>query len=259
MAKRGGPGGSSPPTKKSAKNKTGEAGILCLKCNKCATEDSVECECCFKWEHRTCAGISEDKYEILSNSSPNIMFFCSFCRPKVALALKFFNEIKQKQKSLDEKVKELEETVNTLVSSSANTNVETAQPLETLSANTNTDISVATNKAVPPPKPPPLVADKRYNVVVYGLEESPKDTPRANRLKHDLEKLLNVLSGIDASLTATSIQDFHRLGKFKPNNTRLRPLLVKFLRTFEASLVLSKKDSLASSQVSTKRDVTRGA
>ena len=137
-----------------------------------------------------------------------------------------------------------------------NTNVETAQPLEILSANTNTDISVATNKAVPPPKPPPLVADKRYNVVVYGLEESPKDTPRANRLKHDLEKLLNVLSGIDASLTATSIQDFHRLGKFKPNNTRPRPLLVKFLRTVEASLVLSKKVSLASSQVSIKRDLS---
>ena len=64
-----------------------------------------------------------------------------------------------------------------------------------------------------------------------------------------LDHLLNVLSSIDGSLTAASIRDFYRLGKFKPGNTHPCPLLVKFLRTFEASMVLSKKDSLTSSQV----------
>ena len=45
----------------------------------------------------------------------------------------------------------------------ANTNVETTQPSETLLANTNIDISDATNKTVPSPKLSPLVPDKRYN------------------------------------------------------------------------------------------------
>ena len=210
-----------------------------------------------------CAGISEDEYEIIGDPSPNIMFFCSICRPKVSMALKFFNEIEQKQKSLDNKVKQLEEKITSLTSSVANsTAVITTQSPETSLTNTNDAVVTQppdiTNKSAAPPKPPPLVPDSRYNVVLYGIVESPSDTPRSDRQKHDLDQLLNVLSNIDASLTAASIRDFHRLGKFKPSNTRPRPLLVKFLRTFEASIVLSKKDSLASSlqHVSIKRDMS---
>ena len=179
------------------------------------------------------------------------------------MALKFFNEIEQKQKSLDNKVKQLEEKITSLTSSVANsTAVITTQSPETSLTNTNDAVVTQppdiTNKSAAPPKPPPLVPDSRYNVVLYGIVESPPDTPRSDRQKHDLDQLLNVLSNIDASLTAASIRDFHRLGKFKPSNTRPRPLLVKFLRTFEASIVLSKKDSLASSlqHVSIKRDMS---
>ena len=75
--------------------------------------------------------------------------------------------------------------------------------------------------------------------------------------KHDLGKVLNILSDIDSSLTSASIRDFHQLGKFKQSNSRLHPLLVKFLRTFEASLILSKKDSLTASTISIKRDLSR--
>ena len=51
-------------------------------------------ESCLKWEHHTCAGISKEEYEVISGDlSTNIMFFCSMCRPKVRLALKFFNDI----------------------------------------------------------------------------------------------------------------------------------------------------------------------
>ena len=88
MSKRDRTGGASPPTKKS-KDKSGEVSILCVTCKKSAEKDSIECECCFKWEHRECANISEDEYKILGDTSPNIMFFCSVCRPKVSLVLKF--------------------------------------------------------------------------------------------------------------------------------------------------------------------------
>ena len=255
MSKRGGSGGSSPPTKK-RKDKSGEV-VSCIKCNKSADNDGVECECCYKWEHRECAGISEDEYAILNDASPNIMFFCSFCRPKVALALKFFNDIEQKQKSLDSKITQLEQKLNLLVSSATNL---TAEPVQISEPSVNFE-SVAPQQNVnsnktPRPKPSPAVPDKRYNVVIYGINESPKDTARSERQKHDLNKLLNILSDIDSSLTGASVRDFHRLGKFKPSNTRPRPLLVKLLRTFEASLILSKKDSLTSSTISIKRDLS---
>lgn len=243
MAKRDRPGGSSPPTKKS-KDKSGEVEVLCLKCNKHATEDSVECECCFKWEHRTCAGISEDEYEIISDSSPNIMFFCSLCRPKVALALKFFNEIEQKQKSLDEKVKQLEEKVNTLASSTANTNVETVQP-EASSATTNTVISHVTNKSVPPPKPNSIPNARKFNVVLFGLAECPKGTKKFDREQSDLNNATTILSKLDNSIQPFSIRDVVRLGKYNPTG-RSRPLLVTLNRSADVTTILSKRAQMKS-------------
>ena len=79
------------------------------------------------------------------------------------------------------------------------------------------------------------------------------NTPRPERQKQDLSKLLEMLSSIDSFLTNASIQNFHCLGKFKPNS-HPRPLLIKFLRTFEASLVLSKNESL-NSPLSIKHDI----
>ena len=108
---------------------------------------------------------------------------------------------------------------------------------------------------VAPPKPPPIVSDRRYNVVLFGIDEPSAEILRSDRQKHDLEKLLSIMSSIDASITSASIKDFYRLGKFKQDNTRPRPLLVKFLRAFEATLVLSNKKSLTSG-VSIKPDLT---
>ena len=137
--------------------------------------------------------------------------------------------------------------------------ISTVQPPdETSSIDTDTiNLMQYCAKSVPLSKPPPVVSDKRYNAVLHGIDESPTHTPRSDHQKHDLDKLLNILSSIDTSLTTASIQDFHRLGKYKPTNTRPHPVLVKFLRTFEASLVLSKKDSLtSSSQISIKCDMS---
>ena len=260
MAKRERPGGGSPPTKKS-KDKSGEVSVLCVTCNKQAEEDSIECECCFKWVHRECAGISKDEYKVLSDSSSNIMFFCGICQPKVTIALKFFNDIQEKQKSLDEKVTQLEERLNSIASSviDQDSTTDITQPTNNTSlvhTNASKTQPNTIRRFFTPPKPPSLVSDKRYNVVFYGVDEPPKETSRSDRQKHDLDKLLNILSSLDSSLTSASIKDFHRLGKFKQNNTRPRPLLLKFLRAFEASLILSKKGSLTSSQISIKPDMS---
>ena len=86
-------GGDSPSTKKT-KDKSGEV-VVCVKCSKNAEEDSIECESCLKWEYRVCVGISKEEYEVLSSDlSTNIVFFCSVCRLKVKLALKFLRRNK---------------------------------------------------------------------------------------------------------------------------------------------------------------------
>ena len=37
------------------------------------------------------------------------MFFCTLCRPKITIALRFFNEMKDKQDSQDAKIVEIED------------------------------------------------------------------------------------------------------------------------------------------------------
>ena len=69
MFKRDRPGGGSPPTKKS-KEKSGEVSISCVKCNEVAEEDSIEWECCFKWEHRECAAFLKMNTKFLVTLRP---------------------------------------------------------------------------------------------------------------------------------------------------------------------------------------------
>ena len=49
--------------------------VRCLTCKKDVGEEAVLCQWCNKWEHRACADINTDEYDVLTNSSKKIMFF----------------------------------------------------------------------------------------------------------------------------------------------------------------------------------------
>ena len=162
------------------------------------------------------------------------------------MALKFFNEIEQKQESLDNKVKQLEEKITLLTSCVANsTAVITTQSPETSLTNTNDAVvtqpvapkkPLASNKTSETP-PKDLNPDRRFNVVVYGIKESPPNTSRYNRSQNDLKELNEALPDIDLA----SIKDFFRLGKFKTGQIRPRPILLKFLRVLDVTSLLSDR------------------
>ena len=59
--------------------------------------------------------------------------------------------------------------------------------------------------------------DKKFNVVIYGIEECPKGTPKHERFNRDLENIMTVISSVDtdSSIQPQSIRDHFRLGKFK--------------------------------------------
>ena len=225
--KRDKPGGGTPPSKK-AKDKGGTSCILCISCNKIADEGIIQCESCFKWEHRECAGVSAEEFDVITDCSPNIMFFCSSCRPKVTMALKFFKEVQEKQDSLDKRIQELEEKL---------TNKTIDVPQSAL------PVSLPPTSS-PPVSNPSLSLDKKFNVVVYGIPESPPNTDRQSRQKHDVEQVLKPLSDIDDDIKSSAFRDIYRLGKFRDNRTKPRPLLVKFLRSIDASNLLRNKTKL---------------
>ena len=56
-------------------------------------------------------------------------------------------------------------------------------------------------------------------------------------------------------IEAHAVKDFHRLGKYKPMQSRPRPILVKFLRTIDVTTILSNRASLDTS-ISIKQDLS---
>ena len=88
--------------------------------------------------------------------------------------------------------------------------------------------------------------DRRFNVVVYGIDECLTNTIRPARLKKDFETVFSIFSGLGVTPDPGTIVDCHRLGKYKPQPSRPRPILVKFRSIIHVNQVLANKGSLSS-------------
>ena len=85
--------------------------------------------------------------------------------------------------------------------------------------------------------------DSKYNVVLYGVEECRPGLFRSARLESDISSVVSVFSALDSSIQSHSVRDCFRLGKFSPDTTRPRPILVKFVRVVDVSKIFSPKKS----------------
>ena len=87
---------------------------------------------------------------------------------------------------------------------------------------------------------------RRSNLILSGLPESCKGTSRYLRTRQDLEGAGEILSSIDSLVTVNTICDCFRLGKYKENNSRPHPLLVKLTRSSDVQSILMGRKNLAS-------------
>lgn len=87
-------------------------------------------------------------------------------------------------------------------------------------------------------------ADRKFNVIIYGIAECPSGTQKATRQSRDLEVVLDALLLANCGVTEQSIRDNFRLGKFAKDRPRPRPILMKFTRSADALCVLSKAKDL---------------
>ena len=87
---------------------------------------------------------------------------------------------------------------------------------------------------------------RKFNIIVHGVEESPKfnGSSRAARQINDMEAVIKVLSFVDSSISSLAIKDLLRLGKFSKSRTKPRPLMVKFVRATDANSIISKSVQL---------------
>ncbi len=90
----------------------------------------------------------------------------------------------------------------------------------------------------------PASPERKYNVIVFGLNEAAAGTPRSRRVDHDLGSISSVFREVDTSLDSTVVRSHFRLGKFNRQATKPRPVLVKQTRMSVVNTFLSKHGDL---------------
>ena len=209
--------------------------------------DAIECEgLCKAWLHRGCAGLSKAAFQLASSSSKP--FLCPPCR--LVEHASELQTLKNTVNALCEELSALKDCLKGKESQTypAHTNI-APEPVDDSSIApapvTRTDPEHTTKgiKKLPHPHPS-FTHDKKFNLVIFGVDECPEGTSRSERVNSDLSQVSQILSSTDESFQSHSISDSFRLGKFSIDRRRPRPILVKLLRSSDVSNILSKRRSL---------------
>ena len=221
------------------------SGEECVTCHKIVgdEDEGVECQWCFNWEHKTCAGLTQNEYILLSKSSGKIMFYCSSCYVSDALAQYTKNCNPDSQKSdrltiIEEKLSALSDQLESLVSHTPYiTNLVSDQDTQHVEEVTKphranskwTNVQAGEDA-------------RNHNVVLYGIPECDTGTTRLERVKQDFCRVFDICSvTVPFSNPNNEICDTVRLGKYSADSARPRPVLVKFKSVFYVSNLLNNK------------------
>ena len=184
-----------------SKKSRGNDHKVCLICDAIIhegdnAENAVYCEGdCQGWLHRKCVCMSKKLYIAIGKS--NDPYVCPHC--KFDAQQKEVDKLRDTVKTVSNelallKSKDKPSEPSTNVDQTENQQVPSKLPDKAATANKN-----------------PNVADRRYNIVIHGIEESSSNICRINRSQSEPEKIVSVLP----SVNPTSIKDFHCVGKFK--------------------------------------------
>ena len=183
---------------------------------------------CQKHLHRYCASVSEHSYKVLtSDDAPPFLCFCCYRMKKDEEIAKLQSIVGLLQDEISSLKRSKQDDVQwpSLTSGAG-------QPNSRPSAESGEPTSRSVSNTTQAPQPVSNASydhDSKYNVVLYGVEECRSGMLRSARLDSDLTSAISVFSALDSSIQSQSVRDFFRLGKFSPDASRPRPILVKFV------------------------------
>ena len=231
-----------PPKKPGPKSTEKSKPTDCDLCRKRIVEgkeDALQCEGdCGLWFHRYCAGVSVSHFEELCNSPEPFVCYACYQRSQLAVTNQLRDEVahlKGEINKLSEQLAKLsttslqdEATVSQLPASNINhksgtnhSNVLTfAAALKQTgnSANPSQNAQPAFNRAALGAYSAKRIdnqVDKRLSIVIYGLTECPKGSPRHERISHDTNLACKTIKSICPDLSDFAIRDCLRIGRYE--------------------------------------------
>ena len=250
------PGNSQPKRKK-------RAPVICPICEETVEDasskkrghDAIFCEgACQDWLHRQCAGLFKVNFDAAKAS--NLPFLCPCCR----LSDKS-TELSALKVIVDQLVAEVSK-LKSFCSSVTGDNLAslTHSHSETKAASSSaTSIDLLHSIKGPANKfsSSKAVQDRKFNVVVFGIEEMPDGSSRFAREKHDFSKLSQIFSDLEHNSDhSSSIRDCHRLGRYVKGKSSCRPLLVTLNSTIDVRSILQSYNNSSDTSITIKADLS---
>ena len=232
---------------------------LCYKRIVEGKEKALNCEGgCGLWFHRYCVGVSVSHFKELS-SSPD-QFVCYICYQRSQLVLT--KQLQSEVAHLKGEINKLSEQITKLSTASSERPTAASQPSTN---NTSADNNVPTyaaaslkqiNNSVNPTtitcmhaqlsnKAPGAstkhsnTVNKKFNVVMYCLNECPKGSPIYEHISKDTNLVCKAVKSICPNMSDYDISDCSRIGKYSEQRTR--PLILKFAGSCDVATVLSNR------------------
>ena len=195
--------------------------------------DAVFCDgVCNSWIHRRCAGLSSSAFKAISSPlNSKQPFHCPTCR---------LNMHSKEINTLKATVQHLSHSVALLQKNASNQLPLASPPAPTCLISQDSSKAIATKpfSLLPNPKPH-YSGDRKYNLVMYGITEHSKGSPRLIRFARDFDSVISILSSLHPSIRQHSVRDCTRLGRF--SDSRCRPILCTMCSSFDVSTVLAKR------------------
>ena len=235
------------------------------KCEHCdnQADQLLPCESCNLWFCCACQSVPAGMMIALT-SYKCLHWFCKTCEPGVASKLsnssatsKITPDLSDHiDKKIDESVTKALQQLSKIVSQSTETikstldSLQRSPPTDPAAHLNETSANQSTSRNFTP-----VNHSRQYNAVFYGLSECNMGTHHLERVKLDLDKVAEVCASIDCNIPKNAIRDCIRLGKYVPNSSRPKPILVKFNSTIHVASLFSRKGSCPSG-ISIKHDLS---
>lgn len=183
-------------------------------------DEFIMCEgSCNSKIHRRCAGLSNSAFAKAKESS--LDFICPHCQ--LENQADNISSLKSSVKELSEEIQALKAQMSSLLQSMNIPAAFEETPMNTISGY------------------------HKYCIVIHGIEESLKGTPRIERVKSDFESAMSSLSPLLETLTMQGICDCIRLGGYSEGCKR--PLLVKLARSCDVTSILSNRSRISGGKI----------
>ena len=225
----------------------------CVSCKKSARDDAIQCEMCGCWEHKQCAKVSDELYVLLDKVPDNVKFFCTPCSSLVPRVLKFYNDMSDCTKVVDEKISYLE---NKLSQGLTNITKQFSEQLKTIESKL-ADAPMAMDQETSQTQSKPVTVDtaskivdeyrdkemRKSNIIIFNIPE-PKSMENAERKKEDIA-VINA-NAEELGSTTLDIVDVVRLGA--KSSDKNRPLKVHLNSLSQRRFLLMKAKELRQSK-----------